>query len=1146
MRSWNYKMIVRFLLVTLYPIALVVTSCQQTSTADFHETNREYLPPNRFEASLITDSLVEATGTPLLLDTELVPISPNVQNPTNAHPNHHIIPSQLKKVKIEDDKIFMLPFQASSNKQNPNYQINPKGDTVLMGKKFEMQQGVIEIEPQEFTEAASPRYRDQSTSNIQFLDVEHGMISPYVFSLLEDQRGDIWMGNGLGISKYDGVNFTHFTYKKGFATAWSVLEDRNGNIWFGTIGNGIIKYDGLNYTEYYNQTVANEVYSIEEGRDGKLWFGTSEGLVQYDGTDFLRFGREEGFLDIQVNAIFEDSQETLWLGTNQGAVMFDGHRFRQFSLESGLSDDIVLSIFEDAHGNLWFGTERGGVNRFDGESFVHYTVKEGLSENAVRVILEDDAGHLWFITDGGGANQFTGDRFIHYSLREGLYVDVYASIIDSGGNFWFGTNGGGVSKFSPHSFIHYSESEGLVNSYVYAIEEDKQGNLWIGTDHGLNKYDGQNFLEYLSHDVEISAICEDRSGNLWLGTIVHGFYQFDGISFKQYEKVSGRDNLQITSIDEDRFGNVWLSTKGDGAIRFDGERFMQFTTEDGLSDNVVNVIKEDSKGNLWFGTDGGLSKLEGNRFSSFKPASGFLTRNVNSIAEDSLGNLWLGSKGHGVCMYDGHAFTNFTEKQGLSYDLTWATAVDHRGHIWVTTEKGLNQIIPIVGGHLVQDQVNKGVQYKIIPYKTGDGLKGNDFFSRSLCLDSKNQLWLGNGKCLSVVDLNNHSASSNIPKVSVTRLDINGELIDYKASELNADNGIVYEGTQTFRNLPFNLQLPYHKNHITLHFSAIDWKAPHDLEYSYVLEGLNERWSPVTRETKIDYRNVPYGEFTFRLRSRGKSQEWSEEDSIGFVISPPWYHTAWARGIFILLGFALVGTLFLIRERNARIVRKRLERMVDEKTFELQEEKQEVSRQLVQKEILMQEVHHRVKNNLTFLKSLLYLRANATHDQEVKVILEECQARIHSMALVHQNLYDVDDSSEVDFNIFLKELFVELEGMFEQDLSEIQIDLDVGTAKIDMKLSVFLGLILNEMITNSFKYAFNGHPAKSIGVALSDMGSTYRLRYSDSGKGFPVGFDFRNAKGFGFKMINILLDQIDAEMTHTQDELNTFTILIPK
>ena len=194
-----------------------------------------------------------------------------------------------------------------------------------------------------------------------------------------------------------------------------------------------------------------------------------------------------------------------------------------------------------------------------------------------------------------------------------------------------------------------------------------------------------------------------------------------------------------------------------------------------------------------------------------------------------------------------------------------------------------------------------------------------------------------------------------------------------------------------------------------------------------------------------------------------------------------------------------------------------------------------------QKEILLQEVHHRVKNNLTLLNSLLYLRAKGSEDENVISVLNECQSRVQAMALVHQNLYDVSDTSKVDFKKFISELFGESESMFATADKNTTIEIETNNIFFEMGFSVFLGLIINELITNSLKHGINKFDQSTISLRLDKNNNQYKMTYNDSGKGLPKNFDLQNSGGFGFKLINIMVKQIDGNLNY--DHLNnTFTL----
>ena len=198
-----------------------------------------------------------------------------------------------------------------------------------------------------------------------------------------------------------------------------------------------------------------------------------------------------------------------------------------------------------------------------------------------------------------------------------------------------------------------------------------------------------------------------------------------------------------------------------------------------------------------------------------------------------------------------------------------------------------------------------------------------------------------------------------------------------------------------------------------------------------------------------------------------------------------------------------------------------------------------------QKQILLKEVHHRVKNNLTTLKSLFYLQAKSAKKEEVKLALEECQQRIQSMALVHQSLYEENESEKIEFMHFLKQLFDELELSIKPVNKEIGIKYSGVDIELDMNIALFLGLILNELATNSYKYAFQENKIGTIGVELQKANHKLVVIYYDTGLGMPFGYEEQKG-GFGFKLMRILTEQIDAVITYQKlSNRSEFKIEIP-
>lgn len=197
-----------------------------------------------------------------------------------------------------------------------------------------------------------------------------------------------------------------------------------------------------------------------------------------------------------------------------------------------------------------------------------------------------------------------------------------------------------------------------------------------------------------------------------------------------------------------------------------------------------------------------------------------------------------------------------------------------------------------------------------------------------------------------------------------------------------------------------------------------------------------------------------------------------------------------------------------------------------------------------QKRILLKEIHHRVKNNLTTLKSLLFLQARSTNNEETKSSLEECQNRIESMALIHQNLYDEGESDKVNFNKFIEELFESISQSYTSNDKEIEIEHVKNDITINVSLAIPLGIILNELVTNSFKYAFLNVESGKINLNIAQKNNGLIISYYDNGIGLSKDFDAEH-DGFGFKLIKILTQQINGLLDYQYiDNKSLFTITI--
>ena len=937
----------------LYPAPQKIAFNPEKGYAVNHATG-DSIPSiiNSFGDTVHTGIPLQIAGKSVRPDSAGPPVSVRAGEPmvVSANLNTRKVPETLEVVPVDENSLRTYSIGVDTSTfvlKNSVGKILPTALPIPVTGK------VVPCRQPQPVDALPPRMKDNASINIKCLDVEQGMNSSFVLAILEDSHGNLWFGTGGGgVTMYDGETFTHYTEKEGLTNnqVWSILEDKNGNLWFGTWGGGACMYNGEYFTHFTEKEGLsnNRVRSIMTDRYGDLWFGTwGGGMSRYNGEAIMHLTEKEGLSNNYVQSMLEDRKGNLWFGTRDAGVSrFDGGTFTYFTEKDGLSDDNVLAILEDRQGNFWFGTREGGVNKYDGKSFTYLTEKEGLGSNEINAIYEDSRGNLWFSTVGAGVSMYDGETITNFTEAQGLSNNSVKAITeDSRGNLLFGTDYGGVSIYNSDSFTHLTSKEGFGYGRVRSIFEDSHGNLWFGNwDGGLGMFDGEIIRMYSKKqgftDSNVLAIFEDSHGKLWFGTETDGVILFDGRMFTHYTSREGLSSNNIRTIKEDSDGTMWFGTYRGGITRYDGRGFTHFTEREGLNNNYVLSILEDSQKNLWFGTfGGGVSRFNGDTYTYFTEKEGLSNNNVLSLLEDSRGFLWFGTYGGGVNIYDGESMIQITENEGLSDNTVQSLLEDGSGHVWISTEKGLNMVV------LGPDTFTGGTRPVIHTYNLQDGLKGMDFLLNRAILDSRNRIWWGNSQSLVILDMNRFKIPDEPPAVQMSHIEINQQFADYRQLANGSKTAYTFDGVARFHNYPLDLELPYIDNHLTFHFSAIDWSAPHKVKYSYKMKGLNGNWSIPVPEAKADYRSMPHGTYTLYVRAIGEAQKWSVPFEYSFTIDPPWWDTWVARACYILIVFLII--LGFLRWRTARLKQqhKELETEVANATVRIKEQKEEVEAQ---------------------------------------------------------------------------------------------------------------------------------------------------------------------------------------------------------
>lgn len=291
-------------------------------------------------------------------------------------------------------------------------------------------------------------------------------------NIIQDRKGNIWMASSDGIFKYDGKSFTNITDKVSSARFFSVLEDSKGNFWFGSTGSGVYHYDGKSFTNFTTKDglVNNEVTNIYEDRTGNIWLGTNGGASRYDGKSFKNYTTKEGLQSNDINSIIEDKTGKLWFGARGYASVYDGKTFTVLT-RKGKPFLNIRSIIQDKKRNIWLGGS-DGLWCYDGRTYTK------LTDDFVGYVYEDKKGNIWTSSESSGDNfpSLQGD-----SMPSGPGNNARGWVLSRYDEKFLLNEKPTVTKIKP---------EDGAKSTLFGILEVNDGSIWVGTESGLYRYDG--------------------------------------------------------------------------------------------------------------------------------------------------------------------------------------------------------------------------------------------------------------------------------------------------------------------------------------------------------------------------------------------------------------------------------------------------------------------------------------------------------------------------------------------------------------------------------------------------------------------------------------------------------------------------------
>ena len=724
-------------------------------------------------------------------------------------------------------------------------------------------------------------------------------------------------------------------------TIRSITQTADGFLWLGT-DEGLARFDGYEFVSFGKDRgglPSNSVNVLAASPDGSLWIGTPSGLTRYANGQFRTFTQKDGLPGNAVSALLVDHAGTLWIVAGGSLSRFDGARFNNFIREQDVPLRVVRGVWEDREQRLYVaGTS--SVARLENGSFRNLFEPSVLAGDFPSAVLTDRRDNLWILGFRGLVRKSPDGRISRYGSREGVTdpFELRAIKEDRDGNLWVATNSG-LARLEGDRFR--TLAEGAPQDGVRSLFEDRDGNLWVGTNRGLLRLRDDVFTvfgraEGLPSD-EPNAIYEDRTGSVWAGFLDAGLRRFaPGDSF--HPIAAGPDKGHVYSIRETRAGSLLVSAR-EGLEIWNRGRMQTFTLPDPQGRRRVFDALEDSAGQIWLALPQGLGQIRGSELTTIIPAASpsMLEGAFVALSEARDHSLWAGTIQSGLWHVGPQGNRLYTTADGLGSNLIRSLYADQDGTLWIGTFGG--GLTAFSEGRFRRFTERDGLLSDNISHIADDGEALWLNTTRGICRISKTQMRdFVNGK-RSHLDSTNYGLADGLRSAQASPdIGLGGSRHSDGSLWFATARGIaIYRpGMDRQASRPLSvylaeiaadgrrldgsshLRVPPGRGRVEIRYAAIHLSSPEVVHYSYKLEGLDSDWVAAGGRRVVTYNNLGRGDYRFRIRAEAPGVPHGEA-AYELELLPHYYETGWFRALCIALGVIACWMVYRIRVHQIRL-----------------------------------------------------------------------------------------------------------------------------------------------------------------------------------------------------------------------------------
>ena len=701
-----------------------------------------------------------------------------------------------------------------------------------------------------------------------------GLPSASIYSIAQTPDGYLWLATADGLVQFDGVRFTHWRPKTGHTALLGVVRTlcagRDGTLWVGT-GSGVVGH--VRGDDLTTSFVGPEIQAMLEDANGTLWVMAGDQVLRFRAATQEQIGSAIALPGLFLSGLLQDKSGSIWFSTDAALFRLDPRdpQIRFVKITAG-----KLWLSKDEHGIIWIARPDGSTRTIDeGQTFSGSGSIKALD---VHTFLRDGEGNTWIGTLGEGLARLHADsddlqKMERFSQLDGLSGNsVWCLLEDREHNIWVGTQSG-LNRFRDEKITTLTRREGLASDSVDALAAGPAGTIWASTSVGINRIDGEHRDLYLNGvtAMGLSVIPENM---LWAGTN-RGVVRMENGKWSNLSTPKGIHLQDVAVIAEDTEKGVWLFDVHEGLFRWLNGRVTDLSNEPLFKGKSILAARGDNKGRVWFGLNqGGVVVFDAGHLQGYSESDGLAGGFVDAVYVDDEGTVWIGAE-RGLSRLEGQKFATWTNVNGLPGDRVLWILSDSARRIWLGYVNGVARVTRSELDWAERDP-SHAVAYRFLD--DGDGLKGNpDRGSQSAAVRaSDGKLWLKTSEGVAIIDPQDLTRNLVVPPVHVERLVADGAVLD---------------ATQPVQLRPLTRE-------VEVDYTALSLAEPRKVRFRYKLEGFDSEWRDAGTRRQAFYTNLRPHAYRFRVLACNNDGVWNESGAtLDFDLLPAFYQTRW----FILL-----------------------------------------------------------------------------------------------------------------------------------------------------------------------------------------------------------------------------------------------------